>query len=214
MLSDAELERAESYSNLASRRRFLAAAVLLRTCAGRMLNLDPRHVYVKRDCAICGRAHSKTQLPGTGLQASVTHSGAVVGVALGNGAAIGLDVEYVWEIDYGQLSSLVLAATEPPIRSIEEFFCYWTRKESVVKATGDGLSQSLTRVIVSSPSAPAEVISYGGKAVSATLTDLKPHPGYAAAITVMSRDPVEITSYGIADWGGALHANRRHVGTL
>ena len=80
---------------------------------------------------------------------SVSRSGDWTLVALGDGQAIGADVEVMREIDWramlGMVSSeleaaafLALAKNEPE-QTLRAFFTLWTIKEAVLKATGRGM---------------------------------------------------------------------------
>ena len=77
-----------------------------------------------------------------------------------------------------------LAALAPAARSAG-FYRYWTRKEAVLKASGDGLSVSPTRIAVSAPGSPAALTGWAGggrPAATIHLQDLDPGSGYAAAL--------------------------------
>lgn len=199
VLSCVEIERAKKYSSSSAKVRFLVGAILLRTAVSHKLEVDPRDVIVERGCSRCNAPHGKTRLPGTSLQASVAHSGSLVGVALGEGMALGLDIEQITNLDYKGLSKLVVAPSESPPRSARDFFCYWTRKESVVKATGDGLSQPLGGIVVSSPTLPPALIAYRNRPLKATMYDLSPRAGYMGAVTLLTEDHVTLVSHGIVD---------------
>ena len=74
-----------------------------------------------------------------------------------------------------------------------DFFTYWTRKEALVKATGDGVTVPLREVVVSPPGTPPRVLGYprqGG--LAAQLRDLDPELGYVGALAVLSPRPVVV----------------------
>jgi 4'-phosphopantetheinyl transferase len=74
----------------------------------------------------------------------------------------------------------------------EAFFAAWTRKEAYLKARGEGLSLPPQGVEVTlAPDEPASLLSVGGDPREArrwTLHELKPRPGYAAAVAVEGHD--------------------------
>ena len=133
-------------------------------------------------------------LPDTGLHASITHSGDLVGLALTAVAPVGLDVERISDVDIEGLTRLVLHPDEKA-PDPDAFFTFWTRKEAVVKATGDGLGAPLAQVRVSDPGEPPELLAYPYRAAPpvAHLVDLRPADGYRAALAVLAavRVPVE-----------------------
>lgn len=150
-------------------------------------------ICVDRTCDACGQPHGRTRLVGTDLHASISHSGDRIAVALTRAGPVGVDVERISPIEVGVLASEVLAPGELAV-SARDFFTYWVRKESVVKATGDGIPAGLERVRVSRPSEPAVLLDYPGRSFSAvTMTDLSPGDDYAAAATVLAPGPIIVT---------------------
>jgi 4'-phosphopantetheinyl transferase len=108
---------------------------------------------------------------------------------------VGVDVERVGPIEdlaergAGVLAHeelAVLAAAVPPERA-GAFLCYWTRKEALLKATGEGLTVPLDSVRVTSPdSAPA--ILAGPPSLPPErvwMRDLDAGPGYRACLAVL-----------------------------
>lgn len=191
VLTAREIERAGLMHRAEDRNRQLLGAVLLRLAAGAATGTPPNLVRVDRTCPRCTKPHGRPRLPGTGLHASITHSGALVGLALTATAPVGLDVEQISDVDANGLSRIVLHPDERC--GTDEFFVYWTRKEAVVKATGDGLSVSLAQVRVSSPAQHPRLLSYPGCAdLSVQLMDLLPAPGYPAALALLTTEPVRV----------------------
>ncbi len=94
------------------------------------------------------------------------------------------------------MAELASGVLDPEERanSTTDFFIYWVRKESVVKATGDGVVVALERVRVSRPSEPARLLGYpNGTPLAATITDLHPGGDYVAATTVLATGPIVVT---------------------
>jgi 4'-phosphopantetheinyl transferase len=173
------------------RTRQVLGAVLLRLAAGAATGTPPASVVVDRTCPRCAEPHGKPHLPDTGLHASITHSGDLVGLALTPVAPVGLDVERISDVNVEGLSRTVLHPDERG--EPDEFFTYWTRKEAVVKATGDGLGVPLADVRVSGPTQRPEILSYPGRdGLPARLVDLRPAPGYRAALAVLTAEPIRI----------------------
>jgi 4'-phosphopantetheinyl transferase len=191
VLSAVEVERATGPRRPADRVRQVLGAALLRHAASLATGTPPDRVVVERTCGRCAKPHGRPTLPGTGLHASITHSGDLVGVALTAVAPVGLDVEQIYAVDVAGLSRLVLHADETADGT--GFFTYWTRKEAVVKATGDGLTVPLTEVRVSRPDEPPHLHAYPGRATPpAYLADLRPADGYPAAVALLTGAPVTV----------------------
>lgn len=192
LLDEVELERLRRYQLAADRSRFTIAAALLRLVAARHLAIPPRRVAVDRSCPRCERAHGKPVLRGTGApHVSISHSAELVALAVTDAAPIGVDVEVVAERDYAGLASVFLADTET-MDGPGAFYTLWTRKEAVVKATGDGLRMPLADVVVSDAAGPARLIRYGGSTQACCMQDLSLQPGYAGAVAVMAEGPLEV----------------------
>ena len=194
LLSTVEVDRAARLRRPEDRVRQVLGATMLRLAAGAATGTAPEAVTVDRTCPGCGEPHGRPALPGTGLHASITHSGDLVGLALTTVAPVGLDVERIAEVDVAGLGRTVLHETEratPP--ALPDFFTYWTRKEAVVKATGDGLAASLAEVRVTGPAEPPGLLAYPGRAhMPAHLADLHPDGGYRAALAVLTDHPVPV----------------------
>lgn len=191
------LDRTEQGRRAALRRpedraRFTLATAVLKLAAGQRLGRPAGEVAVDRTCADCGRPHGRPSLPGHPLAVSISHSGDRVLVALSAGAPVGVDVEQLSRVNPEELVRHVLGDGEhAPTRP--EFFCYWTRKEAVVKATGDGLRMSLPEVVVSPPGAPPRLLRYGDRRdLVAALSDLDAGDGYAAALAVLAPGPLRV----------------------
>jgi len=61
--------------------------------AGRATGDDPAAIVVDRTCHTCGEPHGRPRLPGTRLEASISHSGDIVAVALAEAGPVGVDIE-------------------------------------------------------------------------------------------------------------------------
>lgn len=193
LLDPTEATRVSRVTNAEDRTRQVAGAALLRLAAGYLVDIDPAMISVDRRCDTCGQPHGRPHLIGTDLRASISHSGDRIAVALTRAGHVGVDVERVSPIDLAELASDVLGPEEHA-NSTTDFFIYWVRKESVVKATGDGVVAGLERVRVSRPSEPAMLLGYPDRApLAATITDLHPGDDYVAAVTVLATGPIVVT---------------------
>jgi 4'-phosphopantetheinyl transferase len=76
-------------------------------------------------------------------------------------------------------------------RSSADMLRYWTRKESLVKATGDGIAVGMRSVLVTEPDDPPVALAYPGRPdFKAQMADLVCRPGYLASIAVLTAGPM------------------------
>jgi 4'-phosphopantetheinyl transferase len=95
----------------------------------------------------------------------------------------------------------------PPAETTRAFLSYWTRKEALVKATGDGITESLPGVVVSPPEEPARLLSYEGKPALAERTvmaDLHRGPGHVATAAVIGDGPYTFSELDTAQLSGCV----------
>ena len=189
-LSVREVQRAARYHQARDRRRAVLGAALLRGAVGEALGIEPHRVVVERCCDECGADHGRPTLPGTGLHASVSHSGDVVLVALSRGAPVGVDVEQLGQRFTAADAHLVTAPHEPVPTDERGFMTSWTRKEAVAKATGEGVRCPMSEIVVSPPHERVELVSYRSAPLRARLLDLDVGHGHVAAVAVLDGDVV------------------------
>lgn len=194
-LTALELGRRERYVRGEDRDRFTLATVLLRVAVAAWVDVAVDDVAIDRTCPTCGEPHGRPRVVGHDVHVSIAHSGGFVGVALCGSAPVGLDVEEVGRRPYEDLVDDVCAPSErPSVTGPADFYAYWTRKESVLKALGVGLEEPMTSLLVTPPGAPPAVVSYRDAPLVATMADVGPADGYAGAVTVLSAGPVAVES--------------------
>lgn len=166
-LDAGERERLARIRTPADRRRFLVGHALLRAVVGAVTDQPPAGVRLLRErCRRCGAAHGRPRVDGA--RVSLSHSGALAAVAVTRDVDVGVDVEHVHAPrDHDLLAAAVLAPGERAalarLRSRERrvgLLRCWTRKEAVLKATGDGTGAGAARVEVSAPDEPAAVVAW------------------------------------------------------
>jgi 4'-phosphopantetheinyl transferase len=171
--------------------RFVLATALLRLAAGAWLHRPPEGVVVDRTCERCREPHGRPRLPGTGLHASIAHASEYVAVALSEVAPVGVDIERIGRVAYAPLLGAVCTVSEQCyVTSDADFYAYWTRKESVLKATGVGLSLPMTDVVVTAPADAPGVVAYGGSELPAQMVAPSFDGRYACAVTVLTDAPI------------------------
>jgi 4'-phosphopantetheinyl transferase len=194
LLDAGERRRRAALSRAADRSRFVVAAALLRLAAADRLGCPAEALRVSRACPHCERPHGRPCLPGTGISVSVSHSGRRVAVALSPSAEVGIDVEEVVGLDFRALLPSVAASEEASaIGTSADFFRTWTRKEAVLKATGDGLAVPMNELLLTGPGGPPGLLRYPGRPrLAVRLHDLAPPGPYAAALAVLTAAPVQV----------------------
>ena len=168
--------------------RYLAAHALTRVVLGVRLGRPPASLVFDRTCR-CGEPHGKPVLAG-GPGFSFTHAGAVVGVAVLDGGPVGLDVEPVRALpDLEGMAAHVGAPAEPAA-----FFRAWTRKEALLKATGDGLASPMAAIVLDEHG----VVEWGGPGAPdgpVWLRDLVAPDGSPAAVAGLGGHAPEVAEH-------------------
>jgi len=191
LLDEQETQRHARFRQQADQDRFALATAVLRLAAGQRTGAAPASVRVDRACEYCGGQHGRPRLPGTGLEASISHSGDVVAVGLTEGLPVGVDVEAIGDRDYESLIASVCRQDEQPlVRSADDFCAYWTRKEAVLKATGAGLRTPMASLHVSAPGLPPALLSLDGARPPCSMADIDVGSSYAAAVAVLTAQQV------------------------
>lgn len=178
------------------RDRFVLGAVLLRLVAAQATGGRPEEVMVDRACGRCGEPHGKPRLVGVPLEASITHSGAIVAIAVSVDGPVGVDVEARRPFDYRTVLDDVCAEGEKGfVGGLDDFYAYWTRKEAFLKATAAGLRQPMREVSITPPGSQPAVVGVGAEPPpAARLVDLRPADGYVGAVAVLTSLPLACRS--------------------
>ncbi|HMI59886.1 MAG TPA: 4'-phosphopantetheinyl transferase superfamily protein [Puia sp.] len=142
-------------------------------------------------------AHNKPFFSG-GPHFNITHSGNRAICAVSQDRAIGVDIEYIDDtISIGDFQTELTAAEWEAICSAaapnEQFFRFWTAKESLIKADGRGLSISLQEVDVSK----GRIVLLGDKCWD--LKSLDGFIGYTGHIAVEHLTPGSVMNSAAAD---------------
>jgi len=154
---------------------------MLRRTAASCLSVATGQLRVDRRCRGCGAQHGKPRLPDhPELDVSVAHAGEHVVVALARGPRIGVDVEPVRDVDVDALARSALSSDEvaglaalPAGDRTAAFFRLWTRKESIVKALGAGITDDFARATADT--------------TGASVHELTCAPGYVASLAILGR---------------------------
>jgi 4'-phosphopantetheinyl transferase len=188
MLDDHERHREMKFALASDRRRFLVAHALTRSILGRYLQVSPERIRFTFD------PHGKPHLTDAGLDLrfNLSHAGERALLALSISREVGVDIEkerpvaaldlahrYFSPIEYRRLASL------PPDQVVSAFFRCWTRKESFLKASGEGLAGLTNEFTVSMDDTACPVLftAPGTAPDKWTIVPVPVERGYAAALT-------------------------------
>lgn len=198
LLTARERGRRDGYLRRPDARRYAAGVVLARLAVARFARVPAAGVRFRRVCGRCGDdRHGKPHAVGLPVHHSVSHAGEVVAVAVTGVAPVGLDVEECLPLDDADgLLAAVRGRGEPPVTGLPDFCRRWSRKEAVVKATGDGLSVPLSEVVLAVDGA---VISYQERRLDAEIRDVEVGPGYVGALAVLHPGRVDLVVRDGAD---------------
>ncbi|MCO1655826.1 4'-phosphopantetheinyl transferase family protein [Pseudonocardia humida] len=188
LLDDAERARLPRFRLPADRARYLAAHALTRIVLAGAVGAAPAELRFDRSCR-CGEQHGKPTLPG-GPGFSLTHAGDLVGVAVHDGP-VGLDVEHARPLADLAAMAAHVSSPDETVADDSAFFTLWTRKEALLKATGEGLSAPMSAITLG----PTGVLAWTGAAAPTGpvwLRDLRPAAGYPAAVAGLGPGPVAV----------------------
>ncbi|MEZ0540708.1 4'-phosphopantetheinyl transferase family protein [Fibrella arboris] len=153
LLQTEEIDRAARFRQVADRQRFIAGRGWLRMLAGQLSRQSPQQVRFS-----VGPSGKPSLVLADGSvhhwHINVSHSGDWVLLAVGS-VPVGVDVEWIrpnWpfqdlvETSFNAHDQAQLAASPTP-RDL--FYTLWTRKESLFKATGKGLTNDFMSISAS-----------------------------------------------------------------
>jgi 4'-phosphopantetheinyl transferase len=187
LLDAGERARSRLIADPRARRTFEVAHAVTRLVLARELRLRPEAlVFTLRDGGKPDVVNSSD------LHWNLSHSGEHAVLAYAYGRDVGIDIERVRDLDVRQLAERFFTSREAAALSAlsgdeqrDGFFRCWTRKESFVKALGNGLSIPLDAFESGCEPQPSPlVIEMPADPRGWTIADLPAPPGYVAALTV------------------------------
>lgn len=188
LLDDHELARARRFRFERDRLRYIHRHAFLRRVLAGYLDVAPKDVTIR----ISPLGQPRLD-PSSGPWFSLSHTHGLVVLAVARTCRVGVDIERVRrtddELDVAATMfserELALVRAAPLSSRPHVFLEVWTRKESLVKATGRGLTLRLDSFSVvkedgrwlERPSTPPGTMSY-------TIDSLAAPPGYIGAVAV------------------------------
>jgi 4'-phosphopantetheinyl transferase len=215
LLDDEERARSRRFVHRVDCFRFVIAHAALRLVLARCIDVDPAAIRYERG------VHGKPRLaPGLErLEFNLSHSRELALLAITRDRPVGVDVECLRVLsgDVLDLSDTQFSETEckalralPPAERRTGFFRCWTRKEALIKASGEGLTRDLDSFDVDvgpgSKSALLQIDGRIGQDAGWLLRDLPAPPGYAAAGALEGG-----TNLGLARWRELSPSHRTSI---
>jgi len=204
-LSPDESERANRFHFERDRNGFTVARGSLRSILGIYIGLSPAEIRFEYGAR--GKPSLASKSAPSPVHFNLAHSGGLALVAVTRVADIGVDVEQIRRVDdveaiakrfFSPRESAILRGLSQELMQAA-FFNLWTRKEAWLKATGEGIGESLNQVEVSClPEEPARFITLFGDEDLASqwrLVQLTPAKGYVGALTIQESD-IEARCWG------------------
>jgi 4'-phosphopantetheinyl transferase len=161
-LSEDEQDRAKTYFQEQDQQRFILSRGYLRLLLSKYLDTTPDSIAF----AIGEDNKPYIDSNDTRLHYNVSHSGEWVMFAISD-SAVGMDIEYVNpDFEYAEILPICFSGAENDfLQNATDgrvaFYQSWTRKESVVKATGKGIDDDIMYVPCLDGAYPAEADKIG-----------------------------------------------------
>ena len=192
LLSPAEQVTAHKFKFARDRNRYLIRRGLLRLLLSRYLQQLPAAIEFQHGAY--GKPEIKNHASGAPLFFNTSHSADIAVCAITSAGPVGVDIERTRTIpDIQKIARRYFRPREtetlmalPAESRLQAFYACWTRKEAFLKATGEGIAESLAKVEVTlAPRDPPAVVSLTGNPRAHEqwrLQPFSPAPGYLGCI--------------------------------
>ena len=175
------------------------AAELLRAEVGRVLGIPAAEVWLSRSCGQCGSSeHGRPVVLPQGKHpppfVSLSRAGPVAAVAVSDFGPVGVDVERLDATSFAGYGEVALHEREVA-STIEAGAVTWVRKESLLKATGHGLSIDPRLIRLSCADEPPRLLDWFAPDPperTVWMHDLE-LDGHAACVTVLSDEAPQVS---------------------
>jgi 4'-phosphopantetheinyl transferase len=138
--------------------------------------------------------NGKPHLVGEAREVNLSHAGEWAAIAVTGPRAVGVDLQDAVDgVDHAGLARRFFPPAEAGLVAAhgpEAFARLWARKEAVVKAAGDRLTQGLLLPVAGDPPPP---VALGG--VTYALADLPAPEGFRAAVALAGPEPFSIRTH-------------------
>ncbi len=151
ILDETERQRALKFKLAGSRQRFVAGRGLLRLMLGHYLSASPESI--KFEQGEHGKPRLVSTAPDQGLVFNVSHSASLALFGFAQNKKFGVDLEFMRQINNteGMVRRCFSISEKSAWRAVHPnqqhrlFFSFWTAKEAMIKADGQGMSLGVQR---------------------------------------------------------------------
>jgi 4'-phosphopantetheinyl transferase len=193
LLSPKETDRARRFRKVSDRERYLVRQGILRGLLSQYLSCNPNEVEICREGN--GKPYLSARMNLDNLQFSESDSDNMAAFAFTRSSRLGVDIEKIREFpDLLEIVEQHFTQREkyevlsgPEDQRLILFYRFWTRKEAVLKAQGDGLLKALDSVDVAAGEGPGPWrvrVAGGSVAEDYSVTDIEGPARFAAAVAV------------------------------
>jgi 4'-phosphopantetheinyl transferase len=203
ILSPNEVERAKRFRFLRDQSRFVQGRLALRRILAHYTRVEP--AALKFDYGSHGKPVIAGLKSGTTLHFNMSHSDGLALISVTALCPVGIDVERVRSLnDIADVAKRFFSPGEigalngaPDDQKFEAFFDLWTRKEALLKATGEGLTNAglqLETLSMLEKSDGRVHVRLGPVSLTGwTLHRLEPAKGFRAALAVSAAEVEVVT---------------------
>lgn len=198
VLSVDEIARANQFHFIEHRKRFIATRAILRQLLENYLEISPNKIEL--EYGNCGKPQLAASMGDNSLQFNISHSQEYALYGFTNHHLIGVDLEYLREMEnITELSKRFFAHREFQLiadfsgrEQLAAFYQLWTAKEAYLKAIGTGLSDSLTDIELTFNGRNPKLQAIKGDISNAgkwSMYHFAPAPNYVSTIIVNIKIP-------------------------
>lgn len=157
LLSEQEIARSKRFLKEEDKDNYLVRKYALRLILGKFLQQDPTNIQFQKT------ENKKPGIANIHFNTSHTKGYAVITISQ---EPVGIDIEYLnLDFDFSDLLSSCFSTEESRFISStpdvqQNFYILWTRKEALIKATGEGLVNNLSQIPCLTPYAERKEATY------------------------------------------------------
>ncbi|HTE24872.1 4'-phosphopantetheinyl transferase family protein [Flavitalea sp.] len=191
LLSADEISRAKRYHHLNDHDRFIISRAVLRMLLARKLLVQPSEIVFNKGI---NKKPFVGEPSNASIEFNVAHSGEYILIAISD-SPIGTDVEYmdpgfhyseVMKFAFNENEMASIANSASPLTT---FYLLWSRKESLLKATGKGISDDLSVTVCLDGTNQVNASAIGSK-FNWRINSFMVGPGYIGNIAYCSDKPI------------------------